>query len=111
MTSGGKVISTGDITSGAKVISTGDITAGANITGAGSLAAHTATPIPAGGTAGMGVLDVCDRELRPLLRRGSPSPLGGPGSVYMRSDGTTTNDRMYVNTDGATTWTAVNTVT
>ncbi len=31
-------------------------------------------------------------------------------SLYLRSDGSTTNDRMYVNTNGTTTWTAVTTV-
>jgi len=29
--------------------------------------------------------------------------------LYMRSDGSTTNNRMYVNTNGTTGWTAVTT--
>jgi hypothetical protein len=111
VTSGGKVTSTGDITSGAKVISTGDITAGANITGAGSLAAHTATPIPAGGATGAGVLVSSTPNFGLFFGSGAPAISAAKGALYMRSDGTTTNDRMYVNTDGATTWTAVNTVT
>jgi len=42
---------------------------------------------------------------------GSGSPNGslvaGQGSIYLRDDGTTTNDRAYINTDGNTAWTAI----
>lgn len=41
---------------------------------------------------------------------GAPSLSAAKGSLYLRRDGTTTNDRMYVNTDGGTVWTAVTTV-
>ncbi len=41
---------------------------------------------------------------------GAPSASVPKGSLYLRSDGTTTNDRMYVATDAAGTWTAVITV-
>lgn len=43
---------------------------------------------------------------------GSPNTvLNAPqGSLYLRSDGTTTNDRAYINVDGATAWTAIVTV-
>lgn len=41
---------------------------------------------------------------------GAPTVSAGKGSLYLRSDGSTTNDRMYVNTNGSTTWTAVTTV-
>jgi len=34
----------------------------------------------------------------------------GQGSFYQRTDGSGTNDRAYINTDGATAWTAVVTV-
>ena len=40
---------------------------------------------------------------------GAPTVNAPKGSLYLRSDGSTTNDRMYVNTDGSTTWTAVTT--
>ena len=85
VTSGGKVTSTGDITSGAKVISTGDITAGANITGAGSLAAHTATPIPAGGAAGKGVLMSATPNFGVFFGSGVPTISAAQGALYMRS--------------------------
>lgn len=40
---------------------------------------------------------------------GVPSLSAPQGSLYMRTDGTTTNDRAYINTDGGTTWTSVTT--
>jgi hypothetical protein len=40
---------------------------------------------------------------------GAPTLSAAKGSLYLRSDGSTTNDRMYVNTNGSTTWTAVTT--
>lgn len=40
---------------------------------------------------------------------GAPSVSAGKGSLYLRTDGSTINDRMYVNTDGGTTWSAVTT--
>jgi hypothetical protein len=40
---------------------------------------------------------------------GAPTVSAAKGSLYLRSDGTTTNDRAYINTDGATTWTALTT--
>jgi len=45
---------------------------------------------------------------------GSGSPSGSitapQGSLYLRTDGTTINNRAYINTDSGTTWTAITTV-
>lgn len=38
---------------------------------------------------------------------GAPTHSAAQGSLYMRSDGTTTNDRMYANTNGTTGWTSL----
>lgn len=40
---------------------------------------------------------------------GAPTLTAPKGCLYLRTDGTTTNDRMYINTDAGTTWTAVTT--
>lgn len=40
---------------------------------------------------------------------GAPTISAAKGSLYLRSDGTTTNDRAYINTNGSTTWTALTT--
>jgi hypothetical protein len=38
---------------------------------------------------------------------GAPTLTAAKGSLYLRSDGSSTSTRMYVNTDGGTTWTNV----
>lgn len=44
-----------------------------------------------------------------LSGSGAPSMTAPKGSLYLRTDGTTTNDRAYINTDAGTTWTALTT--
>jgi len=41
---------------------------------------------------------------------GAPSISAGKGSLYLRTDGSATNNRAYINTNGGTTWTAITTV-
>lgn len=41
---------------------------------------------------------------------GAPSLSAPKGSLYLRSDGSGTTDRAYINTNGTTTWTAITTV-
>lgn len=41
----------------------------------------------------------------------APTISAAQGSIYLRTDGSTTTSRMYINTDGTTGWTAVTTVT
>jgi hypothetical protein len=38
---------------------------------------------------------------------GAPGGTARKGSLYLRTDGSTINDRAYINTDGGTTWTAI----
>lgn len=40
---------------------------------------------------------------------GVPTVSAPQGSIYLRSDGSSSSTRAYINTDGATTWTAVTT--
>ena len=40
---------------------------------------------------------------------GVPTISGVKGSLYLRSDGSATTNRLYINTDGSTTWTGVTT--
>jgi hypothetical protein len=92
-------------------VDTGAIAAPGAVSSAGALVAHSATPIPAGGAAGKGILVSSTPNFGLFFGSGAPAISAAKGALYMRSDGTTTNNRMYVNTDGGTTWTAVNTVT
>lgn len=68
------------------------------------------TATPAGGTAGVGLAFGTSTNFGVYFGSGAPTLSAAKGSLYLRSDGTTTNDRMYVNTNGSTTWTAVTTV-
>lgn len=76
---------------------------------AGRLIVSGATAIPAGGTAGVGVNLSTTANFGVFFGSGAPTLSAAKGSLYLRSDGSTTNDRMYVNTNGSTTWTAVTT--
>jgi hypothetical protein len=40
---------------------------------------------------------------------GAPSFTAAKGSLYLRTDGSSTSTRAYINTDGASTWTSVTT--
>lgn len=44
-----------------------------------------------------------------LSGSGAPAMAAGKGSLYLRTDGSAVNDRIYVNTDGSTTWTHITT--
>lgn len=61
---------------------------------------------PAGGTTGLGLKLSSTANLGVFFGSGAPTLSAAKGSLYLRTDGSTTNDRMYVNTDGGTTWTA-----
>lgn len=68
-----------------------------------------ATSLPAGGTAGEG-LQMYATLTTVCAGSGPPTRAAPQGSLYLRSDGTTVNNRLYVNSDGGTTWIAVTTV-
>jgi hypothetical protein len=65
---------------------------------------------PTGGTTGLGLEITNATNLGIYVGVGVPTLSAAKGSLYMRTDGTTTNNRMYINTDAGTTWTAVITV-
>lgn len=84
----------GVLASGGNIIaSAGDVRAGANIEllGAGSVIGFQPGPVI---TAGAGI----------------PASVVAKGSLYLRTDGTGTNDRAYIATDTMGTWTAIVTV-
>ena len=82
----------GDV-SGATVTVTGNVTADSGTApAAGGMAAFLASS-----TAGLGI----------YVGSGAPSITAAQGSLYLRTDGTTTNDRLYVR--GSSSWIAVTT--
>ena len=96
----------GNLTTGSQVVALGNVTGG-NIRTTGQILAQSATALPAGGAAGAGYLFSSTSNFGVFFGSGAPTLSAAKGSLYLRSDGSTTNNRMYVNTDGATTWTAV----
>lgn len=74
-----------------------------------SLYAQCSTAIPAGGATGKGFLVSSTANFGIFFGVGAPTLSAARGSLYLRSDGSGTNDRMYVNADNGTTWTAVTT--
>jgi hypothetical protein len=76
----------------------------------GTIIAVANTAPPAGGTAGLGVRMSSTANFGVFFGSNAPSLSAAKGSLYLRTNGSGTTDRMYVNTDGGTTWTAVTTV-
>lgn len=61
----------------------------------------------------VGVADSVIFDAGPEVLAGAGSPntvvTAPKGSLFLRTDGTTTNDRAYINTDGSTGWSALTT--
>ena len=102
---GGTTKAAGSFTS---VTSTGAVT-GTTVSGTGTVTAINATAITAGGSAA--VLATATAGFGLYLGSGAPTITAAKGSLYLRSDGSSTSTRLYSNTDGATAWTAVTTAT
>lgn len=68
----------------------------------------TVAPV-AGGAAGRGILFSSTAHLGVFHGSGAPTLSAAQGSLYMRTDGSSTSTRAYINTDGGTTWTAITT--
>lgn len=68
-----------------------------------TVAAGTATP--AGGSTAARLLLGTTAGFGIYYGSGAPTVSAGKGSLYLRSDGSSTSTRSYVNTDGGTTWT------
>jgi hypothetical protein len=96
-------------------LSTDTITASGNVTIAGTLGVtglptiFGSTAPPAGGSNATGVRLSSTANFGIFFGSGVPTLNAGKGSFYMRTDGSSTSTRAYINTDGASTWTAVTT--
>jgi hypothetical protein len=119
-TTSGALIIAGGVGVGGNILTAGLISATGNITGgniisggvmssAGNSKILSRTPVPAGGTAGAGYLMSSTANLGVFFGSGVPTLSAAQGSLYLRTDGSSTSTRMYVNTTGSTTWTAVTT--
>lgn len=82
-----------------------------NMTVPGNFIALSATAIPAGGAAGSGLRVSSVSNFGIFFGSGAPTLSAAQGSLYLRSDGSSTSTRIYVNTNGTTGWTNVTTAT
>lgn len=64
---------------------------------------------PAAGSATQGILFGSAPAVGIFYGSGAPTLSAPQGSIYMRTDGSSTSTRMYVNQNGSTTWTNVTT--
>lgn len=101
---------TGAIAGGNPTIGTsaGNLAITSSVIATGYYHAFSGTATTAGGYANPGFY-MGNAFMGVFWGSGAPSVSAAKGSLYLRSDGSTTNNRMYVNTDGGTTWTAVTT--
>lgn len=93
---------------------TGLVTAGGGINAAQRIATSTTVLIGAGngitpgGSTAIGINFANVANFGIFVGSGAPTISAAQGSLYLRSDGTSTT-RAYINVDGSTTWTAITT--
>lgn len=75
--------------------------------GVANVSAATATP--AGGSTAARLLFGTTSGFGIYYGSGAPTVSAAQGSLYLRSDGSSTSSRLYINTNGGTTWTPVTT--
>ena len=83
-------------------------TIGAAITATSTITALSGSGLTAGGAAGFIGTNVA-AGMGIYMGSGAPTIAAAKGSLYLRSDGSGTGDRAYINTNGSTTWTALTT--
>lgn len=85
------------------------VASGMSVAVTGSLSAFSGTAVPAGGTTGSGIKFSSVTNLGVFFGSGVPTLSAAQGSLYCRTDGSTTATRLYVNSNGTTGWVAVTT--
>jgi len=82
---------------------------GPSLTSTGNITADSATAPVAGGAAAF--LATSTAGLGVYFGSGAPTVSAAQGSLYLRTDGSSTSTRAYINTNGTTDWTAITTAT
>lgn len=84
---------------------TGAVSAGSTISSVGQLSVQTSTAPPAAGATTSGIKVSSTANFGIFWGSGAPTFSAAQGSVYIRTDGSSTSTRLYSNTTGSTTWT------
>ena len=85
-----------------------DITA-TSVTATAMVRSASAVAPPAAGAVTCGITASSTANLGLFFGTGAPTFSAAKGSLYSRTDATTTTTRLYINTDGGTTWTTFTT--
>jgi len=98
-------VSANDITGTGNIAITGTSTLTGAVSTVGQLSAQTALAPPASGLATAGILMSSTANFGVFFGSGAPTFSAAKGSIYLRTDGSSTSTRLYVNTNASTTWT------
>ena len=80
---------------------------GSSVSTPGNITADSTQAVVAGGAAAF--LATTTANLGIFIGSGAPTVSAAQGSLYIRTDGSSTSTRLYVNTNGTTGWTNVTT--
>ena len=69
------------------------------------------TAVPTGGSTAVGINASSTANLGVFFGSGAPTMSAAQGSLYLRTDGSSTSTRAYINTNGTTGWTNIVTAT
>ena len=86
---------------------TGNVSA-TTVAATSTVTARSASALVAGGAAAFVGTNTAG-SMGIYFGSGAPTVAAAKGSLYLRSDGSSTSTRAYINSDGATTWTALTT--
>jgi hypothetical protein len=106
--SGGNIL-TGGLISATANVTGGNIRTNGQVSATGNALFLSGTAVPAGGTAGAGIMMSSTTNLGVFFGSGAPTIAAAQGSLYLRTDGSSASNRLYVNTTGSTSWTSVTT--
>lgn len=101
-------VSAGAISSALSLTSTLSVTGAVTLAGAltsGQISTLTGTAPPAAGATTAGIKMSSTANFGVFFGSGAPTFSAAQGSIYLRSDGSSTSTRLYANTTGSTTWT------
>jgi len=86
-------------------LSAGNVHAQGTLNSEGILHVANAVATPAGGSTAIRLVFGTTAGFGIYVGSGAPTVSAAQGSIYLRSNGSSTSTRCYVNTDGGTTWT------
>lgn len=101
--------STGIVTITPATTITGVLTNTGGYTSVTGAQLYSGTAIPAGGTTAAGLKMSSTANLGLFFGSGVPTLSAAQGSIYIRTDGSSTSTRLYINSNGTTGWVAVTT--